>query len=212
MVQYIAIEGPPGVGKTSLARLLGGHFNARLVLEIAEDNPFLPLFYEDPERYGFQTQAFFLLSRFRQQSEFRQMDLFHEVVVSNYLFARDGVYAHVSLSDAELSLYERLSESLQGEVPRPDLVIYLQNSAEALLRQIHRHGPAYERLMDEAYLARLVEAYNHYFFHFVETPLLVVNVSQVDLVNQPEDLSTLLKEISSPPAGTRYCRLTHVEA
>ncbi len=211
-VRYIAIEGVPGVGKTGLARILGERLNARLVLEDAQENPFLPLFYEEPEHYGFQTQAFFLLNRYRQQQDLHQIDLFQAVVVSNYLFARDGIYAHVALSDAELSLYERLSETLREKVPRPDLVIYLQNSAEYLIRHIQKRGPGYERLMTEGYLARLVEAYNHFFFHYAETPLLVVNVSQVDFMNRPKDLEVLLRQISSPPAGTRYYRPMHLKA
>ena len=165
-VRYIAIEGVTGVGKTGLARLLGARLNARLELEDAEENPFLPLFYEDPERYGFQTQVFFLLSRYRQQQAFHQMDLFQSVVVSNLLFARDRIYAHVALNDDELALYERLTETLQEKAPRPDLVIYLQNSAENLMRCIRERGRGYEQVIPEAYLERLVEAYTHFFFHY----------------------------------------------
>lgn len=205
-VRYIAIEGVPGVGKTDLARLLGERLNARLVLEDAQENPFLPLFYEEPAYYGFQTQAFFLLSRYRQQQDLHQIDLLQSIVVSNYLFARDGIYAHVVLNDEEVSLYERLAESLQEKAPKPDLVLYLQDSTAHLIQRIRRQGPEYERLMTEAYLARLVEAYNHFFFHYAETPLLVANVSQVDFVNRQKDLEALLRQISSPPAGTRYYR------
>ena len=205
-VRYIAIEGVTGVGKTGLARLLGERVNARLELEDAEENPFLPLFYEDPERYGFQAQVFFLLSRYRQQQAFHQMDLFQSVVVSNFLFARDRIYAHVALNDDELALYERLTETLQEKAPRPDLVIYLQNSTENLMRRIRERGRGYEQVIREAYLERLVEAYTHFFFHYSETPLLVVNVSEVDFVNRSDDLEDLLQQIVSPPAGTRYYR------
>ena len=203
--RYIAIEGVPGVGKAYLARILGDRLNARLVLEIAEENPFLPLFYEDPEHYRFQAQVFFLLNRYRQQQDLHQMDLFQSVVVSNYLFARDGIYAHVALNDAELSLYDRLSQTLREEIPKPDLVIYLQDSIERVMRNIQRQGADYERLVTEEYFARLAEAYTHYFFHYSETPLLVVNVSQVNF-DKPDDLNDLLQQISSPPAGTRYYR------
>ena len=211
-VRYIAIEGVTGAGKTNLARLLGERLNARLSVEDAEENPFLPLFYEDPERYGFQAQVFFMLSRYRQQQELHQMDLFQSMVVTNCLFARDRIYAHVILNDTELSLYERLTEALQEEIPRPDLVIYLQSSVENLMRSIHRRGRGYERVITEEYLTRLSEAYTHYFFHYTESPLLVVNVSQIDFVSRPQDLKGLLQQIASPPAGTRYYRPLHAGA
>ena len=211
-VRYIAIEGVTGAGKTNLARLLGERLNARLSVEDAEENPFLPLFYEDPERYGFQAQVFFMLSRYRQQQELHQMDLFQSMVVTNCLFARDRIYAHVILNDTELSLYERLTEALQEEIPRPDLVIYLQSSVDNLMRSIHRRGRGYERVITEEYLTRLSEAYTHYFFHYTESPLLVVNVSQTDFVSCPEDLKGLLQQIVSPPAGTRYYRPLHAGA
>lgn len=211
-VRYIAIEGATGVGKTRLARMLGARLNARLVLEEAEDNPFLPLFYEDSERYRFQAQVFFMLSRYRQQQELHQMDLFQSMVVGNYLFARDRIYAHAILNDTELSLYERLAEILHPEAPRPDLVIYLQDSVENLMRRIRKRGRGYERVITESYLSRLVEAYTHFFFHYTETPLLVVNLSQIDFAERPEDFEGLLQQVISPPAGTRYYRPVHVEA
>jgi deoxyadenosine/deoxycytidine kinase len=205
-IRYIAIEGVPGVGKTRLARILETRLNARLVLENSVENPFLPLFYEDPQRYGFQTQVFFLLMRFRQQQELHQIDLFQSVVVSNYLFDRDGIYAHVILNDDELSLYNRLAETLEGSAARPDLVIYLQDSVENTARRIRSGEAVYEHLMTEEHLVRLTEAYNHYFFHYTETPLLVYNISEVDFVGRPHDLEDLLQQIASPPAGTRYYR------
>lgn len=204
-VRYIAIEGIPGVGKTHLARILADRMNARLVLEEAVENPFLPLFYEDPDHYRFQTQVFFLLRRYRQQQDLHQIDLFQSVVVSNYLFDRDGIYAHVALDDAELSLYDRLAKTLGEEIPKPDLVIYLQDAIDRVMGNIQRSGAEYERLITEDYFARLSEAYTHYFFHYSTTPLLVVNVSQVDF-DRPEDLQDLLRQISSPPVGTRYYR------
>jgi len=205
-VRYLAVEGVTGVGKARLARLLGARLNARLVMEDAEDNPFLPLYYEDPERYGFQAQVFFLLGRYRQLQELRQMDLFQSAVVGNCLFARDRVYAHLILNDAELSLYERLAETLRSEVPRPDLVVYLQDSVHNILRRIRERGRGYERVVTEDYLGRLVEAYTHFFFHYSETPLLVVNVSKADLSEGSADLEGLVQQVMSPPAGTRYYR------
>lgn len=210
--RYLAVEGPPCAGKTELAHALAERLDARLVLEDAEENPFLPLFYEEPDRYGFQTQAFFLLSRYRRQQELHQIDLFQSLVVSNYIIARDAVYAHVTLTDDELRLYDRLAESLQERGPRPDLVIYLQSSAEHLMRRVRARAPEYERLMTESHLVQVVEAYTHFFFHYAETPLLVVNVEQADVVGNPALFDNLLREIASPPAGTRYYRPMAVEA
>lgn len=210
-VRYIAIEGVTGVGKTNFARLLGSKLSARLVLEVPEENPFLPLFYEAPDRYGFQAQVFFMLSRYRQQQELHQMDLFQEAVVSNFIFERDRIYANVALNDTEFALYERLAETLSEKIPRPDLVIYLQTTVEHLMQGIKRHNRGYERAMTEDYVARLLEAYNHFFFHYSTTPLLVVNVSEVDFENSPDDLEDLLAQIKTPPAGTRYYRPVHLE-
>ena len=210
--KYIAIEGVTGVGKTELSRLISEHLNARQVLEEPEENPFLPLFYEEPSHYGFQTQVFFLLSRYRQQQELHQIDLFHSVVVSNYLFARDRIYAHAVLNDDELALYEHLADTLQEQIPRPDLVILLQDSVSHLMQRIRDRGRGYEQVIDEEYLSRLSEAYTHFFFHYSETPLLVVNVSEVDFEGNSEDLEDLLQQIESPPAGTRYYKPVHVGA
>jgi deoxyguanosine kinase len=209
-VKYIAIEGVPFVGKTELAKLLGERLAARLILEDAEENPFLPLFYEEPAHYAFQTQAFFMLNRYRQQQNLHQRDLFESTIVTNYLFARSAIYAHTILGDDELMLYERMAENLQQSVPRPDLVIYLQNSFENIRDRVDRSAAVYERLMTEDYLRRLVDAYTHFFFHYSETPLLMVNVSEVDFVNRAEDLDALLKQVLSPPAGTRYYRPMHL--
>ena len=209
-VKYIAIEGVPFVGKSDLARLLGERLGARLVLEDAEENPFLPLFYEDPAHYGFQTQAFFMLNRYRQQQNLHQRDLFESSIVTNYLFARSAIYANTILGDDELMLYERMAENLHQGIPRPDLVIYLQNSFQNLANRIGQSASAYERLMTEDYLQRLVEAYTHFFFHYSETPLLMVNVSEIDFVNSPEDLDSLLQQVLAPPAGTRYYRPVHL--
>lgn len=211
-MRYIVVEGVTGVGKRRFARVLGQHLNARLVLEEPEENPFLPLFYETPERYGFQTQVFFMLSRYRQQHELHQMDLFQEAVVSNYIFERDRIYANLTLGDAEFALYERLAETLSEKIPQPDLVIYLQTTIDQLMRGIRSHGRGYEGAITEDYVARLLEAYNHFFFHYSTTPLLAVNVSEVDFENRSHGLEDLLAQIKSPPAGTRYYRPARVEA
>ena len=211
-VRYLAIEGVTGVGKSRFARLLADRLRARLALEDVEENPFLPLFYEDPQRYGFQTQVFFMLSRYRQQQELHQMDLFQSMVVSNFIFERDRIYANVALNDAEFALYERLAETLSERVPKPDLVIYLQNSVDQLMATLRQRDRGYERVITEDYLGRLTEAYNHFFFHYSETPLLVVNVSEIDFSSRPDDLNDLIQQIQSPPAGTRYYKPVHVDA
>ncbi|MSS70813.1 MAG: deoxynucleoside kinase [Candidatus Latescibacteria bacterium] len=202
--KYIAIEGVIGAGKTSLARMLAERLNAGLLLEEVEENPFLPLFYEDPARYAFQNQVFFLLSRFRQQEGLIQADLFRSTVVSDYLFAKDAIFAHLTLNDAETALYDRLASLLMPRAVRPDLVIYLQNNTDRLMQHIRLRGLAYERHISLDYLQKLNEAYNHFFSHYTEAPLLVVNASQIDFVKRETDLDDLIRAIETPPAGTRY--------
>lgn len=209
-VRYIAIEGVTGVGKNRLARLLSGRLNAHLALEEVAENPFLPLFYEDPQHFGFQTQVFFMLSRYRQQQELHQMDLFQTVVISNFIFERDRIYANIGLNDAELALYERLADTLSEKIPKPDLVVYLQDTVPHLVQRIKKRDRGYERVITEDYLARLNEAYNHFFFHYTDSPLLVVNVAEIDFANRSDDLDDLVQQILTPLAGTRYYRPVHV--
>lgn len=202
--RYIAIEGPIGVGKTSLATLLGRRLGARLVLERPDENPFLDDFYKDPKRYAFKTQLFFTLSRYMQQQEFTQQDLFHDLVIADYLFAKDKIFAYLTLDDKELALYEKLVDLIEPEIPRPDLVIYLQATTEVLLERIRQRGRAYERRLSEEYLKSLNEAYNYYFFHYQESPLLVINTSEIDFVHRQADLDDLIEEIRRPHAGTTF--------
>jgi deoxyguanosine kinase len=201
---YIVIEGVIGVGKTSLAKLLAEEMEARLVLEEVEENPFLPDFYRQPEQYAFQTQIFFLLSRYRQQLEFPQQDLFHRKTVSDYLFDKDKIFAYINLSEKELSLYERLWTLLRRDIPRPDLVIYLQANTETLMHRIRERGRPFERSMSPEYIQRLNEAYSYFFFHYTDSPLLVVNTAKIDFVHNPEDLQDLLQQIRKPHTGTKY--------
>lgn len=194
-LQYIAIEGPIGVGKTSLARLLADEFKHRLVLEDAENNPFLPQFYKDRNKYAFQTQVFFLLSRYQQQKEMVQQDLFQQGVISDYIFAKDKIFASLNLSEDEMSLYDSLYNLLDARILKPDLVIFMQASKDVLKDRIKKRKIAHEKNINTEYLEELAQAYNRYFFNYNETPLLVVNCSEMDFVENPEDYRGILKEI-----------------
>ena len=202
--RYIVVEGVIGVGKTSLARLLSERLQARLVLEEVEENPFLKDFYRDRSRYGFQTQMHFLFSRYQQQRSLRQMELFRERMVADYLFQKDRIFASLNLSDRELSLYERLVGWLELEVMKPDIVVYLQASPDVLMERIARRARPYEKEMERDYIRQLNEAYNHFFFHYTEAPLLVVNTNAIDFVNHTEDFEDLRARIVSHRQGTVY--------
>lgn len=202
--RYIAVEGVIGVGKTSLATLLSERLNGRLILENPEENPFLDHFYKDPRHYAFQTQIFFLLSRFRQQQDLPQPDFFHPLVVADYLFAKDRIFAYINLSEAEIALYEKVMALMEVRIRKPELVVYLQSSTERLLQNIRRRNRPYEKEISEEYLRTLNEAYNHYFFHYDNTSLLIVNATAIDYVNNAEHLNDLIKEIDREEIGTRY--------
>jgi deoxyguanosine kinase len=201
---YIAVEGVIGVGKTSLAELLTERLRARLVLENPEENPFLESFYKDPRHYAFQTQLFFLLSRFRQQQELPQPDLFHPYLVADYLFAKDRIFAYINLSEAEIQLYEKVMALMEVSIRKPDLVVYLQSSTDRLMHNIRLRNRPYEKEISEEYLRTLNEAYNHYFFHYSEAPLLIVNATSIDYVANSEHLEALVKEILRDEVDTRY--------
>ncbi|MFB3884141.1 MAG: deoxynucleoside kinase [Thermodesulfobacteriota bacterium] len=202
MFRYLVIEGPVGVGKTSLTTLLAKEFNARCILEKSEENPFLSQFYQDRKKYAFQTQVFFLLNRFQQQREIAQLDLFNQVTLCDYLFARDRIFASLNLNDDELALYEQIFHLLTGQIPSPDLVVFLQAKPEVLLHRIRSRNVPYEKGIDFDYLKTLTEAYNYYFFHYDQTPLLVVNTSEIDFVNREEDFARLVREIKQMRKGT----------
>jgi deoxyadenosine/deoxycytidine kinase len=202
--RYIAIEGVIGVGKTSLARLLAERFRARLVLEEPEANPFLPDFYKNPRRYAFQTQMFFLVSRYKDLRDRVHPDLFHEGVVADYLFQKDRIFANLNLNDRELQLYDTIAPLLEAEVPAPSLVVYLQASPEVIHRRIQQRGRPYERMMDPKYTATLAEAYNYFFFHYRESPLLVVQTDEMNFVDRRSDLEDLVARIESHHQGVAY--------
>lgn len=202
--KYIAVEGPIGVGTTSLAELLVNEIKGKVILEEVDGNPFLPRFYADTRKFAFQTQLFFLLNRYQQQKELSQRDLFAKTVISDYLFAKDRIFAYLNLDENELCLYEQVYVLLDASLPKPDLVIYLQASSEVLMERIKKRGKEYEKNISEDYLKRLVDAYNKYFFYYTDTPLLVVNTTEIDFVNKPQDLSNLVKEIKSIKGGTQH--------
>ena len=206
--RHIAIEGPPGVGKSTLADRLGARLDATMVIEEG-DNPFLADFYAGRPGAAFQAQLFFTLARHRQQTSLRQSDLFSQTTVCDYLFERDKIYAYLNLDDNELFIHQRLFELLAEDVPSPDLVIYLQTPTDALRRRLHERARANPDLPsprrdDEEYVRELNEAYNHFFFHYNATPLLVVETSQFDLTWGSGALDDLVKQLKGMGRGTRY--------
>jgi len=194
-LRYIAVEGVIGAGKTTLATMLGETINANVVLERFEENPFLKDFYREPERYAFQTQIFFLLSRYKQQRELFQADLFHRFLVTDYIFEKDKIFAYLNLQDEELKLYETLVSSIEHSIPTPDLVVYLQSSVPRLMTNIRQRGRAYEASMSETYIKDLNEAYNYFFFRYKSTPLLIVNSAEIDFVNNRAQYEDLVRQI-----------------
>ena len=202
--KYIVVEGPIGVGKTSLAKILAAEFQARSLFEKVEDNPFLPKFYEDRETYAFQNQLFFLLSRYQQQRELSQQELFNQNTVADYLFAKDKIFASLTLSSEELNLYQQIYLLLDTRVPKPDLVVYLQARPEVLYKRIKKRDKSYEKNITPEYLEEVAQAYNQFFFHYDEGPLLVVNTSEIDFVSSGNDLADLIKEINNMGPGTQH--------
>jgi len=203
-LNYMVIEGAIGAGKTSLAQLLAERFGASLVLEEVEKNPFLMDFYKDRKRFAFQTQVYFLLSRFKQQQELLERDLFRSRMISDYLFWKDRIFASITLSERELYLYEKILPILEKDIPKPDLVIYLQTAPEFLLKRIKEKGRDFEKGLDSEYISHLVESYNHFFFHYNSSPLLVVKNDNLDFQRKPGQLEDLINIIKEQKEGTRY--------
>jgi len=207
---YIAVEGPIGVGKTTLAEQLATHLKGRQVLELAEENPFLTDFYKNRRRFAFHTQIFFLMSRFRQQEEFASYDLFTETIISDYLFAKDRIFARINLSDRELALYDRVASALEKSIVWPDLVVYLTATVDTLLERISKRGRSFERGFDRAYLEELCESYSDFFFHYNRTPLLVVKSDSSDFKRDNDRFSYLIQKIMSKPTGTEYISFDNI--
>ncbi len=197
-IRYIAVEGVIGVGKTSLASMLGERLGARIVLEQFEDNPFLPKFYEDPEHYAFQTQIYFLLSRYKQQQTLVQEDLFHQYLVTDHIFDKDKIFAYLNLQNDELRMYETIVSQIERNVRTPDLVVYLQSSSERLMMNIRKRNRKIEKHISEEYIRDLNEAYNYFFFRYKRAPLLIVNSTEIDFVNHKEDFDELVSAILRP--------------
>ncbi len=204
-ITYLCIEGVIGSGKTSLSYLLSERFNGRTVLEEAEENPFLAKFYTERRMFAFQTQLWFLVSRYKQLSMMvAQQDLFHQVTISDYIFAKDRIFASVNLEDEEFGLYNAVSSVMDSSIPKPDLVVYLQTSTDVLLRRIEKRGRTYEYNMDPQYLEILNRAYNHFFFHYTSTPLLIINTNNIDFVHSEDDREEVFEQIVSARSGTFY--------
>ncbi len=201
---YIAIEGPIGVGKTSLANLLSKELGARLVLEDFEDNPFLSDFYNDPDRFGFQTQLFFLLQRYRQQQDLRQVDMFQKLLITDYMFVKDRLFASLNLDDKEMSLYDTVATLLERNIIKPDLVIYLQGDTDVLMNNIAKRGRNMERNITWEYIDALNQVYTEYFFRYEETPLVIINTNNIDFVENERDLKEVIKYIRQPITGTKF--------
>jgi len=203
-LNYIAIEGPIGVGKTSLAKLLSKKMNARLILEKFEDNPFLSEFYDDPGRFAFQTQLFFLLQRYQQQQDIRQVDMFHNIIISDYMFIKDRLFASLNLDEKEMNLYDSIANMMERNIINPDLIIYLQADTSTLMKNIEKRGRNFENNISFDYINALNDIYTEYFFRYNDTPLVIINTNNIDFVNNADDLDQVIDYINQPVSGTKF--------
>jgi len=196
-LRFIAVEGVIGSGKTSLAKILGRRFHAGMILENFAENPFLKDFYADRVKYAFHTQLYFLMSRYRQQRQIAQIDLFSSRIIADYLFSKDRIFAEINLSDDEFALYEKIYALIERDVPRPDLVVYLQASSEFLYRRIKRRDRDFESPLEYNYIEELCEAYNNFFFHYNSSPLLIVDVKGFDFTGNDQDVDLICNELEN---------------
>ncbi|MCW8936304.1 MAG: deoxynucleoside kinase [Gammaproteobacteria bacterium] len=201
---FIVVEGPIGVGKTTLAKKLAQSFGSELLLEGAAENPFMTRFYENPKAAALSTQLFFLLQRTRQMQEMRQADMFNPVRIADFLMEKDRLFAELTLDEDELKLYEQVYDQLTIDVPEPDLVVYLQAPVEVLLGRIENRGIQHERLIEAAYLQRLSDSYVDFFYHYTDAPLLIVNAAEIDFANNENDYQQLLQRLKSITSGRHY--------
>ena len=201
---HICIEGTIGVGKTSLAKLIAEEMEAKTIFEEFEENPFLSNFYSDKDRYAMQTQLFFLLSRYKQQQELQQVDMFTKAIISDYMFDKDRLFAALNLNDIELDLYNRIANELQKNIVYPDLIIFLQSDTDRLMYNIKIRGRNFEQNMDWKYIDDLNQIYNEYFFRYDKGPLVIINTNDIDFVNNKNDLKEIIEFIKQPGEGTRY--------
>ncbi len=196
-LRFIAIEGVIGAGKTSLAKILSRKFHAGVILEKFEENPFLEKFYSDPAKYAFHTQLYFLMSRYRQQREIAQIDLFNSRIIADYFFVKDRIFAEINLNEDEFGLYDKIYGLIDRDIPRPDLVIYLQAVPELLYKRVRQRDRSFEQEIDYEYIEKLCDAYNRFFFHYNTSPLLIVNIKGFDFITNTKDVDLLYEEIKN---------------
>jgi deoxyadenosine/deoxycytidine kinase len=205
--RYIVVEGPIGTGKTSLAKRLAERFQAGLLLENAEGNPFLPRFYEDPKRHALSAQLFFLFQRMNQVQELKQLDLFGHATVSDFFLEKDPLFAKLTLGDDEYALYQQIYQHMRPQAPNPDLVIYLQSPPNVLAERVRQRAIAYEQEISESYLARLADSYSEFFYHYNASPLLIVNNANLNIVDRPRDFELLVERIGQMRGGREFFNL-----
>lgn len=205
--KYIVVEGPIGAGKTSLARQLADHLDADMLLEQPEDNPFLPRFYDDMQRFALPTQLTFLFQRVDQLRGLAQVDMFNQPTISDFLLDKDPLFARLNLSDDEYALYDKVYRHLKPQTPTPDLVIYLQAPVDTLLARVRMRGVSFEQSIPDEYLARLADAYARYFYQYDEAPLLIINSERLNFVDNPSHLRMLLARVDNMRARREFFNL-----
>ena len=203
-LDFIVVEGPIGVGKTTLAKRLAESFNSDVLLEGVDENPFIERFYQDPKSAALQTQLFFLFQRARQMQELRQADMFRPVRVADFIMEKDRLFAELTLDEEEFKLYEQVYQHVTIDAPSPDLVIYLQAPVDILQKRVAKRGRGYERYMDVKYLERIVESYTRFFYDYSQSPLLIVNAAELDLAQNEPDYEILLEQIQKTHSGRHY--------